>query len=359
MEPAVDEPTHAPSNRLDSVSTAKPINQRLDYLDLTKGLLVCVMVVYHSLNYTNQHHLGFRYFSFLPPSFVLITGFLLAVVYYPRFQGREPGLTWRLVARSLRLLALFVVLNVIAQLVRSPSYGQTVGVGEFFRHWREVFLQGGARADGGVRVTAFEVLLPIAYTIALAAPLLALAARARWFLPVFCAVFVAFCIWLGYVDSPLINVKFMGAGVIGILGGWIVRNPDSLARLFWPSVAAMLAYAVLGTGRGYDYSVQITGSIVAIVFLCCLSMRLARAFVGSWLIRHLIRVGQYSLVAYVAQIGLLQLLVRPLGRPDPDSVEAAVMFGGTLVGMSVIVELAKWLRGKSALADRAYKLVFA
>ncbi|MBL9189556.1 MAG: hypothetical protein JNK23_18900 [Opitutaceae bacterium] len=341
------------------MNTAKPLSSRLDYLDLTKGLLVCVMVIYHSLNYTNQYHLGFRFFSFLPPSFVLITGFLLAVVYFPRFQKGEPGLARRLVLRSLRLLALFVALNVVAQLVRSPAYGQRVGVAEFFAHWQEVFLQGGARLDGGGRIAAFEVLLPIAYTIALAPPLLILAAKIRFFLPVFCVSFVGLCGWLGHHDYPLVNLLFIGAGVIGIFGGWLVRDPDVLERFFWPALVAAVAYSVIGTGWGSLYSVQMAGSIIAVVFLCGLSMKLTSHFAGAWIIRHTIRVGQYSLVAYIGQIALLQLLVRPLGRPDPISWEALAMFGGTLVGMSLMVETSRWLRARSALADRAYKLVFA
>lgn len=333
-------------------------SQRLDYLDLTKGLLVGVMVVYHSLNYTNQHHLGFHYFSFLPPSFVLITGFLLALVYHPRFARHEPGLAGRLVSRSLRLLALFLVLNVLAQLVRSPAYGQKVGVLEFFRHWQEVFLQGGARASG-TRLTAFEVLVPIAYTIALAPALLLLAARWQAFLPAFCLAFVGLCMWLGYQDSPLVIVKFMGAGVVGILAGWALRRADALGHIFWPASIAMAVFVVFGTGHGYIYIVQLTGSIIAVAFLCTLSMRLARVWNETRIIRHLVRVGQYSLVAYVAQIGMLQVLVRPLGRPDPDSWEALVMFGGTFIGMSLLVEIAHWLRGRSAAMDRVYRLIFA
>lgn len=356
--PAVDDVDRARSTPKPYVNASPPARQRLDYLDLTKGLLVGIMVVYHSLNYTNTLHLGFRYFSFLPPSFVLITGFLIAIVYRPRFERGEPDLSWRLLSRSLRLLSLFVALNVIAQFVRSSSYGQRVGVAEFFRHWNEVFLQGGAQA-GGARLAAFEVLVPIAYTIALAPPLLLLAARWRPFLPAFCIGFVALCVWIGYHDYPLVIVKFMGAGVVGILAGWAIREPDVLARVFWPSLAAMAAFAVFGTGHGYTYGVQLTGSIVAVAFLCTLSMRLTRAWGAAWLIRHLVRVGQYSLVAYVAQIGLLQVLVRPLGRPDPDSWEALVMFGGTLIGMSVLVELTHWLRGRAAALDRVYRLIFA
>ena len=42
------------------VTPTTPPKPRLAYLDMTKGILVVLMVVYHSLNYTNQYHLGFR-----------------------------------------------------------------------------------------------------------------------------------------------------------------------------------------------------------------------------------------------------------------------------------------------------------
>ena len=41
------------------------------------GLVVC-MVLYHSLDYSTELYLAFKYMSFLPPSFILITGFLMS-----------------------------------------------------------------------------------------------------------------------------------------------------------------------------------------------------------------------------------------------------------------------------------------
>src|SRR5688572_18341589 len=113
---------------------------RLVFLDVTKGILVILMVVYHSLNYTNQYHLGFRYLSFLPPSFILITGFLLSTVYAPRYEAGDRRLRIRLLIRGAKLVALFTVLNIAAQFVRSPAYGQSVGLTEFFRNWYAVYV---------------------------------------------------------------------------------------------------------------------------------------------------------------------------------------------------------------------------
>src|SRR5688572_13891663 len=83
---------------------------RLAFLDITKGILVVLMVVYHSLNYTNQYHLGFRYLSFLPPCFILITGFLLSTVYARRYEAGDRRLVGRLVVRGVKLFTLFTCL---------------------------------------------------------------------------------------------------------------------------------------------------------------------------------------------------------------------------------------------------------
>ena len=38
---------------------------RIDALDMTKGVLVVAMVIYHSLNYSTDYTLGFKYLPFL------------------------------------------------------------------------------------------------------------------------------------------------------------------------------------------------------------------------------------------------------------------------------------------------------
>ena len=45
---------------------------------MTKGVLVMAMVIYHSFNYSTDYTLGFKYLPFLPPSFILIAGFLIS-----------------------------------------------------------------------------------------------------------------------------------------------------------------------------------------------------------------------------------------------------------------------------------------
>src|ERR1051325_5936996 len=61
-----------------------PSTPRIDAIDMVKGVLVVFMVAYHSLNYSTRYQLAFQYMAFLPPSFILITGFLLSHVYSAR-----------------------------------------------------------------------------------------------------------------------------------------------------------------------------------------------------------------------------------------------------------------------------------
>ena len=332
------------------MTKAAQVGKRLEFLDLTKGFLVALMVIYHSLNYTNQYQLSFRFLSFLPPSFILITGFLIAHVYYPRFQAGEAGLTLKLLLRSLRLVLLFLVLNVVAQFVRSPAYGRSVGVEAFFEQWDQVFISGGSR------LAVFEVLLPIAYLIALAPPLMQLARWHRLSLPLITAAVIGACFVMEYHNNPVANLRFIGVGLIGMLVGKLWLHPMVLGRGFWISGAALAAYALFAAEKGYLYAVQLAGAIIALVFFCGASIRLSSA---SWFGRWLGLVGQYSLVAYVVQIGVLQVLSRFLGRPDPLSLPALCYFVTTLLVMTLSILAAKWLRARSAHADRIYKLIFA
>ena len=163
---------------------------RIEALDITKGVLVILMLVYHSLNYSDQYSLGFRYLSFLPPSFIFITGFLIS----KNCVGRESPATTspyvRMALRGCKLLALFTAINLTVWFFLGRSrFGQPVSVSNFFDYWFEMYI------DDHDRLARFEVLLPIAYLL-LTAPLFVwINYRCRFFLLVLVASLIAFC-WI-------------------------------------------------------------------------------------------------------------------------------------------------------------------
>src|SRR5271163_81846 len=87
--------------------------QRIPALDFTKGALVLIMVLYHWINYfIGPQWEYYLYLRFLTPSFIFISGFMISSVYLSKYDAADLRLSVRLFTRGLKLLAIFVALNV-------------------------------------------------------------------------------------------------------------------------------------------------------------------------------------------------------------------------------------------------------
>ena len=111
--PRVDIPVTAGSSK----------SQRIPALDFTKGALVLIMVLYHWINYFIGNEWGYyQYLRFLTPSFIFITGFMISNVYLSKYAVADSRLPKRLFTRGLKLLAIFVVLN-LSRILIGPLWG--------------------------------------------------------------------------------------------------------------------------------------------------------------------------------------------------------------------------------------------
>src|SRR6267378_5642012 len=132
------------------IVTSRPAS-RIDALDWTKGSLVVLMVIYHAINYSPFRPLAFRFLGFLPPSFILITGFLVGQVYATKYDLTTWRPYLRLAIRGGKLLLLFMGLNLAnCVLLEHNIYD---GMQEFADRSQTIFLSGNGRAG------IFEVLL--------------------------------------------------------------------------------------------------------------------------------------------------------------------------------------------------------
>lgn len=325
---------------------------RVDALDAAKGVLVVFMVIYHSLNYSTQYHLAFRYLAFLPPSFILITGFLLCRVYLERHKATDLRMHARILTRGLKLVALFTVLNVGAQLVHSRHYhNPTRGLGYFVDHWPDVYFHGDTR------LAVFEVLLPIAYLLLLSPLLLLVAAWHRCALPILASALIITCLTLDVQGLSSQNLNLIVAGVAGMwLGRLSFVQLNQLGRWWWLSLAGYAVYAAAGLHWGQPFLLQLTGAVLALaaIYGGCLHLDGQRA-VKPWLLR----LGRYSLFSYVAQIAILQVLSHVAGRPEPLSPGFPALVFGTLALTTLLVELVAWSRARLRVVNGAYEAVFA
>ncbi|HET6408182.1 MAG TPA: acyltransferase family protein [Chthoniobacteraceae bacterium] len=334
--------------------TAVPAaNRRVTAIDLTKGALVVCMVIYHSLNYSAERGLAFKYLAFLPPSFIVITGFLLSHIYMAGYTIRDWRLHVRLILRGLRLLALFTLLNVVVQLLvtRGP-YGALPGLETFWDYRFETYVSG----DGTLAI--FEVLLPIAYLLLLAPLLLCLERLHQLVVPAVTLVcLVLLTVWERKGVSWL-NPQLMGAGFVGILLGRLTSvQLNRLANFKWLATLAYAGCFTVGIFWGQTFLHQVLSAVLALAAIYGWTMGLRPQ--ESHSARRLELLGRYSLIAYIAQIGILQILARFVGRPAPDSIAFLGLFVGTLLLTMATVETLNWLRSRSAAVSGIYKVVFA
>lgn len=332
--------------------TAPAATGRNDALDATKGALVVCMVVYHSLNYSTEYYLGFRYLSFLPPSFIIIAGFLIAAVYAPRYRaGQCAAVTRRLLVRGVKLLALFTALNLAGQAAGRGPYAHGAGLKAFLVHWPQVYLIGSGR------FASFEVLLPIAYFLMLAPALLWADRRNPSALTAFTFLLVAGCAAADAAGVLPVNAGLTSAGLVGVALGRIPVQRLNVAGRHW--YLLLLAYAVffpLSIARGWLYLVQLPGALLALAALYGTCLRFSRP---GWLRRRITLLGRHSLLGYILQIALLQGLSRAFGRPDPGSPGWCLLFAATLILMTIAVEAVDFVRNRSNGAAVIYRAVFA
>src|SRR5262249_18250538 len=135
---------------------------------------------YHWLNYfVSTQGEFYRYLRFLTPSFIFITGFVIANVYIVGYGVGDPRVPRRLVRRGFKLLVLFVAIHVIKTwLTPDDILSEVWSLSNVF----VVFVTGNVGVDGNSKLTAFNILVPISYVLIASAGLVVLS---RWFRYVF------------------------------------------------------------------------------------------------------------------------------------------------------------------------------
>jgi hypothetical protein len=330
-------------------ASARP---RIEALDMTKGALVMAMVVYHSFNYSTDYTLGFKYLPFLPPSFILITGFLIGRLYLTSEAARDSRVYGRLLFRGFRLLLLFTLLNVLTQLVgRRKAVASPQGLSYLLDYWYEIY------GIGGGHFAAFSILLPIAYLLLLA-PLLILLHRGHPLLVPLVAISVAiFCTTFSQGDEYSVNLALLSAGLIGVIVGRVPDSVLSLLRRHWyVPVAVYIGYIAFTHLAGQSRFDQLLNALLALaaIFSLCAAIGASTSF-G----RELLIVGKYSLLAYILQIAVLQVLTRLIGRIEPFTLPFCLQMMGVGVLMILTARGLQWARSRAAWVDASYRFIFA
>lgn len=322
-------------------------------LDFTKGTLVLLMVLYHWINYFVSRDGDFyKYIRFITPSFIFITGFLVASVYLAKYDISDPRLRKRLVQRGVKLLALFTLLNLAVAILTARGADSTSAGIDMFLH------QAGATyLTGNGKTAAFAVLVPISYLLILSPALLMLCKGHGSFGLAACALsFVA--IYILKLNGMVIGyLELFAIGVLGmVLGRVPIGKINQLARHRFSLIVAYAAYLAALTIWREIYPLQVVGVCLSLMLLYAAGLTNGET---GFVRRQIIVLGQYSLLAYIAQIGVVLLLLKTLRPLNLGSATFLISFVGAFaLTISAVATVAR-ARAKSRIVDRIYKGVFA
>jgi peptidoglycan/LPS O-acetylase OafA/YrhL len=342
-------------HRLRPPAAAPHAAARILALDFIKGALVMVMVLYHWLNYfISPQGYFYRYLSFLPPSFICITGFLIARVYLFRPRDQSAKTSRRLAIRGLKILVLFIALNTaIGLLLHNSASGKGfAGLASAAAFW-SIYITGNM--DSG-RMVAFYVLVPISYLLIFSACLLATRHCHIFLFYAAAALSIAAEFLLILLQRGSSNLDLLSIGLLGISIGAL--SLDKIIRLTERPFILVLAYllylAAISLWQVY-YPLQIVGVLLTLLLLFLLGSACRE---DNSLARLLILLGRYSLFGYIAQIGLLQLMRKLLSVNLTLWELLASLLAAALLTVFSVIAIDR-ARSKSPLVYRFYAAVFS
>lgn len=323
-------------------------------IDLTKGALVVLMFVYHSVNYFCVDKDPLRYLHFLPASFIFITGFLLITVQHPKLRHGVPRVRVHVLVHGLKLFAIFAGLNVVAHALFTSNYNNpNFGLGTLLSTAPDILVVGGQGS------AVFDVLLPISYLLIFSGVLLVSSeAGQRALIALLTGLSILGCVMLPELGRrPIYNLEMLSMGLLGMLAGLVpLRRIADLGRWLLTLLAANVVYGVLAGLRYPTYVVNIFGVVLTLLALFAIGRKASSTTLGY---RWLTLLGRYSLIGYIGQIAVLQVLYR-LARylvVDPHNFTLALIV--TAVSTTLIVLVIDRSRTKFAKADATYRLLFA
>jgi peptidoglycan/LPS O-acetylase OafA/YrhL len=332
--------------------------QRIPALDFTKGALVLIMVLYHWTNYFLIFDWTFyKYLHFLTPSFIFITGFMISNVYLSKYDAGDLRLPKRLFTRGLKLMAIFLVLNVARIFVVSA-----LGTGVLVRNPLDprniftIFVSGNLPVTGG-KLVAFSILVPISYLLMFSGALMLPYRLFRYTFHIVCAILLSSVLILGLTGAQSYNLEFVTIGMLGVLTGFMpvavindfVRHPYTLAF-------AYVCYTIAITIWNVPFPLLVVG-----VFLSLMVIYLVGASGSeSGRIRgEVILLGKYSLFGYISQIAILQILSVGFRHANLGFAVLSISFFAAFALTIFSVEVMDRARAQTVSLDKLYKAVFA
>lgn len=327
---------------------------RDDTLDFVRGLCVLGIIVHHCLDYFLTGTLLHRYMRFTSGSFLFLAGFVLTHVALPKYDMATDGKKFviRYTVRGLKLIVLVIIINLFLKMIFDiKSFSRF----DYSRVW---FLIWDVLIVGNYLLIAFDLLIPIGYTIIAVGVISFLSVDRKWIIIIITILLVCICSVFFIDQSGAYNFLYLTIGLCGASIGLIAQDkiespPLYILIIIFLVFISLLIYIPLG--RLY-YPIYILNVIANIFFFYQLGRRIR---LSSFISKSMLILGRYSLFAYLFQIAILQFQRRIPPRLNGFTHNIFWVFFFTFVATIAASFLVDWLQSRSSRFKWLYRFIFS
>jgi hypothetical protein len=319
-------------------------------LDFVKGILVIVMVIYHTMNYfSNAGPEDFGYVRFVSGSFIFTSGYIISTFYEKKYRIDRNGISRRLFVRGMKLLIIFTALNVLINLTGIGNPRKALGIEKYLDNLTAIYVSGNGK------FAAFQILLPISYLLMLSPAFLLLNGFKK---PLILATLAAAFYFL-FLNIDSAN---LGLGLVGVIGLSVGMAINELERPFFIRNRLLIfcCLTICIYFMGYLSRNDMTYSIGIMIVLKLLYDLAKTVSLSKGVNQLIILFGQYTLVCYIMQIVFHQGLSRALSRQrwglGYETIAIFLITNLFLLGLCCLV---KFMRDRYESSDKTYRFIFS
>lgn len=337
----------------------KAHSHRIAAFDFTKGALVLFMVLFHWLNYFyGVYGAIYTYLRFLTPSFIFITGFLISHVHFTKYGTGSVKLSKRLFIRGLKLILLFLGLNLLMSPLVHSSFIWTLSSKQMaWVNLNAIFVIGANSGGEASKSASFTILVPIGYLLVLSSVLSLACKSFKYVFHAACILALLGMIVLDIHGMESSNLELITVGMLGVVLGYSSKQRiEQLADHTWMILLTYASYLAVITMWKVSYYIQMGGACLTTLLIYVIGVRTV------WMKKihsEITLLGRYSLFGYIAQIAILQSLSLVLRRFHGGLLLLAGSFVMGFALTFIAVEAMDWGRSRSKAIDNVYRAVFA
>ena len=252
-------------------------------------------------------------------------------------------------------MAIFLALNVARNFVIPLlGTGQAMQNLPSLTNILTVFVSGNLPVVGS-KFVSFSILVPISYVLMLSAALMLPYRIYKYTFHFTCAFLLLSILILRLTGGQSYNLEFIAIGMLGVLAGLMpIGIMSNFGRHPYALAVAYLCYLVLITLWNVPFPLLIMGVVLnlIVIYLMCGN--------GQGAVKNeVILLGKYSLLGYIGQVAILQVLRATFSRIDLGFSVVPISFVAAFVLTIMSVEIVDRARTRAGSVDKLYKAVFA